>query len=66
MKLYRKVAAIASVLWIVYNLAVGAYVSVFDYTIELISSLVAIYRFDIKKKSFTEKIKDKKRYQKRR
>ena len=66
MKLYRKVAAIASVLWIVYNIAVGAYVSVFDYTIELISSLVAIYRFDIKKKSFTEKIKDKKRYKKRR
>ena len=66
MKLYRKVAAIASVLWIIYNLAVGAYVSVIDYTIELISSLVAIYRFDIKKKSFAEKLKNKNKYQKRR
>ena len=49
MKLYRKVAVIASVLWIIYNIAVNAYVSVFDYSIELISSLIAIYRFDIKK-----------------
>lgn len=66
MKLYRKVAAIASILWIVYNFAVGAYVSVIDYTVELISSLVAIYRFDIKKKTLKEKIIDKKSFQKRR
>ena len=66
MKLYRKVAAIASVLWIIYNIAVGAYVSVADYTIELISSLIAIYRFDIKKKTFKEKIKDRFKETKRR
>lgn len=57
MKLYRKVAVIASILWIVYNIAVSAYVSIFDYTIELISSLVAIYRFDIKKIKKDKKIK---------
>ena len=66
MKLYRKVAAIASILWIIYNLAVGAYVSVADYTIELISSLIAIYRFDIKKRTLKEKIKDKFKDTKRR
>lgn len=66
MKLYRKVAAIASILWIIYNIAVGAWVSVFDYTIELISSLIAIYRFDIKKKTIKEKIKDRKRFKERR
>lgn len=59
MKLYRKVAAVASILWIIYNVAVHAYVSVFDYTIELISSLVAIYRFDIKKQKEKKKDKDK-------
>jgi len=56
MKLYRKVAVIASVLWIIYNFAVGAYVSVLDYTIELISALVAIYRFDINKKNLAQKM----------
>ena len=66
MKLYRKVAAIASILWIIYTLAVGAYVSVFDYSIELISSLIAIYRFDIKKKTFKEKIQDRKKFKERR
>ena len=57
MKLYRKVAVIASILWIIYNIAVNAYVSVFDYTIELISSLIAIYRFDIKKEKIKYKFK---------
>lgn len=60
MKLYRKVAAIASALWIIYNAAVGAYVGVFDCTIELISALVAIYRFDIDKKIVKKKRKKKK------
>jgi hypothetical protein len=59
MKLYRKIAVIASILWIIYNIAVHAYVSVFDYTIELISSLIAIYRFDIKKEREKAKEKDK-------
>ena len=59
MKLYRKVAVVASVLWIIYNIVVSAYVSVFDYSIELISSLVAIYRFDIKKEKEKKKDKDK-------
>ena len=62
MKQYRKVAVIASILWIIYNIAVHAYVSVFDYTIELISSLVAIYRFDIKRER--EKKKDKEKFKK--
>lgn len=56
MKLYRKVAAIASFLWIIYNIAVGAYVGIIDSTVELISALVAIYRFDINKETFTQKI----------
>ena len=59
MKLYRKIAVIASILWIIYNIAVHAYVSVFDYTIELISSLIAIYRFDIKKERENAREKDK-------
>lgn len=66
MKFYRKVAAIASILWIIYNVAVGAYVSVVDYTIELISSLVAIYRFDIKKQTIKDKIKNRYKIPKRR
>ncbi len=49
MRLYRIVAAIASILWIIYNIVVKAYVGVLDSTIELISALISIYRFDIKK-----------------
>ena len=59
MKLYRIIAAIASVLWIIYNAAVGAYVGVLDSVVELTSALVAIYRLDINKKTITQKLKDK-------
>ena len=60
MQIYRIVAAIASTLWIIYNAAVGAYVGVFDCTIELTSALVAIYRFDIQKTKPKKNSKKKK------
>lgn len=50
MKLYRIVAAVAAILWIIYNLAVSAYVGVLDSVVELISALIAIYRLDIEHK----------------
>jgi len=59
MKLYRKIAAIASFLWIIYNLKVKAYIGVLDSIIELASALIAIYRFDINKETLPQKIKKK-------
>lgn len=43
-------SCIMSSMWITYNSIVGAYVSVITESIALISCLIAIYRFDIKKK----------------
>lgn len=51
MKLYRIMAVIASVFFIIYNINVDAYIGIIDSVVELISALIAIYRFDIKKKS---------------
>lgn len=65
MRLYRIVAAVASALWIVYNVHVNAYIGILDSVVELISASVAIYRFDIKKKTFLQKIgMHKKKYRK--
>ena len=44
-------AVIASVFFIIYNINVDAYIGIIDSVVELISALIAIYRFDIKKKS---------------
>ena len=56
MKLYRIVAAIASILWIIYNAAVGAYVGIVDSVIELTSALIAIYRFDINRQTLRQRL----------
>lgn len=63
LKIYRLIAALASGLWIVYNYHVLAYIGVFDSVIELTSSLIAIYRFDIKRdrKKITITTKQKKK-----
>lgn len=49
MKIFRLASAVAFGLWIIYNAVVGSYVGIADSVVELISALVAIYRFDIKK-----------------
>lgn len=54
MKLYRTCAAIASCLWIIYNYKVGVLFGVVDAVVELISSCVSIYRFDIRKKKLKQ------------
>lgn len=50
LKLFRIVAFIVPICWVIYNLRVLAYVSAISSFIEMISAIIAIYRFDIKKK----------------
>ena len=50
MKVYRFIAAIASISWIFYNIHVNAYIGAIDAIVELVSASVAIYRIDIRKK----------------
>lgn len=47
---YRVIAVVCSVLWITYNLHVGVYASLVGNVLELINAVIAIFRFDIKKK----------------
>ncbi len=49
MRIFRLASAMAAGLWIIYNSVVGSYVGIGDSIVELISALIAIYRFDIKK-----------------
>ena len=49
LKLFRYIAIIAAILWIVFNFYVGAYVAFIGSIFELLSGLLAIYRFDIRK-----------------
>lgn len=49
-KVIRLIFLIAAILWIVYNLLVGAYIPMIGNIIEVISALIAIIKFDILKK----------------
>lgn len=49
LKVFRYIALIVAILWIIFNLYVGAYVAFIGSIFELLSGLLAIYRFDIKK-----------------
>lgn len=50
LKIFRKLSCLISGLWITFNFSVGAYVVLIGSVFELISTIIAIYRFDIKKK----------------
>ena len=49
LKITRIVEVISCSLYIIYNIKVLAYVGLVSTIIELVSALVAIYRFDVKK-----------------
>ena len=49
LKITRIVEVISCSLYIIYNIKVLAYVGLFSTIIQLVSALVAIYRFDVKK-----------------
>ncbi len=51
LKKYRGITAIITILWVIYNFAVGAYVSAIGSLVSFISAIIAIIRFDIKKKN---------------
>lgn len=57
LKNFRIIAFIVPVVWIVYNLHVGAYVGIILTTIEALATLVAIIKLDIKKQNQKEKNK---------
>lgn len=57
LKKFRKIAFFVPVVWIVYNLHVGAYVGVVLTTIEALATLVAIIKLDIKKEKYEENTK---------
>ena len=52
LKITRKIEVISCSLYIIYNINVLAYVGLISTLIELISTLIAIYRFDIRKKDY--------------
>jgi len=49
LKLFRYSAIIVTILWIIFNFYVGAYVSFIGSIFELLSVILAVYRFDIRK-----------------
>ena len=55
LKVFRRLSCLISALWITFNFSVGAYVVLLGSIFELISSIIAIYRFDIKKKDIEVK-----------
>lgn len=50
LKLFRIISVVVAIAWSFYNYFVGAYVALFGTFFELLSALIAIYRFDISKK----------------
>ncbi|MBE5821104.1 MAG: YgjV family protein [Clostridiales bacterium] len=50
LRIFRILTCLIACLWIIFNFNVGAYVILIGSIFELISGLIAIYRFDIKKK----------------
>ena len=49
LKKYRSITAIITILWIIYNLAVGAYASAIGSLVSFTSVIIAIIRLDIMK-----------------
>ena len=56
LSLFRKLVLSVSILWITYNFCVGAYISVIGSVFEFVSSLLAIYRLDIKGRGKSESV----------
>ena len=56
LSLFRKLVLSVSILWIIYNFCVGAYISVIGSVFEFVSSLLAIYRLDIKGRGKSESV----------
>ena len=56
LSLFRKLVLSVSILWITYNFCVGAYISVIGSIFEFVSSLLAIYRLDIKGRGKSESV----------
>lgn len=48
-KVIRICAAVMAIGWVVYSLLVGAYSGAITETVEFISAIIAIYRYDVKK-----------------
>lgn len=51
LKIYRIIALVTSVIWLIYNLGVGAYVSGIGNIFQITSAIIAIVRLDIIKKN---------------
>jgi len=49
MTIYRLIVIVGAIFWLIFNVEVGAYVSVFSSILELISGIVAVCRYDLKK-----------------
>ncbi|MBQ7137277.1 MAG: YgjV family protein [Bacilli bacterium] len=49
MKTYRIVVIAGAIFWLIFNINVGAYVSVISSILELISGIIAVCRYDLKK-----------------
>lgn len=49
LKIYRGISVIGAIAWIIYNFAVGAYVSVIGNAFQLFSAIIAVWRLDVKK-----------------
>ena len=56
LSLFRKLVMSVSSLWVVYNFAVGAYISVIGSVFEFVSSIIAIYRLDVKGSGKSESV----------
>lgn len=50
LKKYRIIIIVAATSWLIFNISVGAYVSIISSILELISGIIAIYRYDIHNK----------------
>lgn len=56
LSLFRKLVLSVSILWIIYNFCVGAYISVIGSVFEFVSSIIAIYRLDVKGSGKSESV----------
>lgn len=49
LKVYRIIAVVGAICWIIYNFSVGAYVSTIGNIFQLVSAIIAVIRIDIRK-----------------
>lgn len=58
LKIYRGISVVGAIVWIIYNLVVGAYVSAMGNAFQFASAVISVWRLDIRKGEDYESFSD--------